>query len=133
MNPLVVRIARFGIVGVAITGFNYLLYICLVTHGMHYLIATTMGWVIGVCAAFFGNKYFAFLNFEAVDKSQIRKFLSCYISQLLIGSTTMVVMIDVIGIGYQMAFFINVAITSLYSFLFMDRLVFPRRERPTSS
>lgn len=133
MKPLVVRILRFGLVGVTITGFNYLLYAYLVAHGVHYLIATTLGWIIGVCAAFFGNKYFTFLHFEVIDREQVGKFLSCYVSQLLIGSATMMVMIEAIGIGYHLAFFINVAITSCYSFLFMDRLVFLRRGRPASS
>jgi putative flippase GtrA len=130
---LLTRLARFGTVGVTITGFNYLLYAFLITQNVHYLVATTVGWVVGVCAAFFGNKYFTFLHFKAVDKGQIRKFLSCYVSQLLIGTTTMVLMIDTIGMGYHMAFFINVAITSSYSFLFMDRLVFLREKRPISS
>lgn len=128
MLDLIARIMRFGIVGVAITAINYLLYAYLVAHRVHYLVATTVGWVLGVCIAFFGNKYLTFLHHETIDGRQVRRFLTCYISQLLIGSATMIILIDGNGVGHHLAFFINVAITSCYSFLFMDRLVF---QKPT--
>ena len=127
MTVLLLRIARFGLVGVTITGFNYLLYAWLISRGWHYLIATTLGWIIGTCASFFGNKYLTFMHKKAVDSQQIGRFLLCYVSQLAIGSTTMLVMIEILNIGYTPAFFINVAITSCYSYIFLDNLVFFKR------
>lgn len=124
MRQLLGKMARFGIVGGVITAFNYWLYISLISIGLHYLIATTLGWLIGVMASFFGNKYYTFLNYNSPNFIEVISFFSGNIIQLIIGSITLIIIIDVIGIDFQYAFFFNVAITAIFSFLFMDRIVF---------
>lgn len=121
---LLTKMSKFGLIGISITALNFVIYSYMIAHGYHYLLATSLGWVIGVSVSFIANKYYTFLNRSAVDLQQIRRFLACYLGQLALGSTTIFLMIDVIRIDYTVAYFINVAITSCFSFFFMDKLVF---------
>lgn len=125
MKAHIGRMTRFLIVGASITGFNFLLYYFLIEHGWHYLAAIALGWAIGTLVSFFGNKYLTFTHRGAIDRKQVTRFVFCYVTQLIVGSATIVLMIDGLGIDYIVAFFINVAITSAYSYLFLHLLVFP--------
>jgi len=121
---LIYRLFRFGAVGAAITIFNYILFIFLTDRGVHYLIAVTLGWAIGVAVSYGGNKYLTFGNGGAPNKREISGFISLYVAQLILGSTTLAIMIDGLHLDYTIAYVLNVVITASFSFLLMDRMVF---------
>jgi putative flippase GtrA len=127
MRELLGKIARFGIVGGTITAFNYWLYISLISFGLHYLIATTSGWIIAVAFSFLANKYYTFLKFSKPRLFEIISFFYGNVLQLILGSITIFTMIDILNLNMSYAFFINVAITSIFSFVFMDKIVFRMR------
>lgn len=55
---------------------------------------------------------------------ELGSFAFGYALQLVLGSVTIFILIDVLRFGVRAAFFINVAITAAFSFTFLDRLVF---------
>lgn len=123
------KIGRFGLVGGAVTALNYLLYLGMIGLGFHYLAATTTGWLIGVLLSFVGNKYWTFTRRGPADGREVGSFLLGYVLQLVFGSLTLFAFIDLAGIDFRVAFFLNVALTALFSYLFMDRITFAMRAR----
>lgn len=121
------RIGRFGIVGVGVTAFNYWLYVTLIGIGFHYVLATSVGWALGVVISFFANKYYTFVVAGRPQWRELGGFVTGYVLQLVFGTATLVLMIDGLGIEYRIAFFVNVAMTAAFSFLFLDNLVFKSR------
>lgn len=127
MTPLGQRIFRFGIVGGGITLLNYVLSVALIGLGAHYVLATSFGWFVGVVISFFANKHYTFLQRGQADLREVASFLSGYVLQLLVGTATLVIFIDGIGLPFGLAFCFNVVITALFSYCFMDRIVFTTR------
>jgi putative flippase GtrA len=126
--PIFAKLAKFGVVGAFVTAFNYLLYVGLISMGFHYLVPTTLGWGIGLLVGFIGNKYWTFSRRTLTTPGEISRFLLAYLLQLAFGTTTLVLMIDHLGIDPRPAFFINVGLTAAFSFMFLDRFVFPTSE-----
>lgn len=121
------RVLRFAVVGTGVTLFNFALYVGLIAMGAHYLVATVAGWAIGVAVAFHLNRTVTFRLRTRTGLREVWSFLATYVAQLALGTATLVLMIDGLGIEYRIAFFVNVAITALFSFTLMDRVVFRRR------
>jgi putative flippase GtrA len=123
------KITRFGIVGSGVTALNFLLYVTLIGAGFHYLAATGAGWATGVAVSFFLNKHYTFLQPARPAGREVNSFLTGYVLQLLLGSLSLAFLVEVARIDCKTAFFLNVPITALFSYLFMDRIVFAARER----
>lgn len=119
------KLARFGVVGTLVTAFNYFLYVTMISLGFHYLVPTTLGWALGLVAGFIGNKYWTFGNRNPANVAEAARFLLAYLLQLAFGSCTLILTIDGLAINARVAFFVNVALTATFSFLFLDKFVFP--------
>jgi putative flippase GtrA len=126
------RMVRFGLVGGAVTGFNYLIYVAFIRAGFHYLIGATIGWMVGVAISFLGNRYWTFRPGGAPRLHEVGKFIGTYLLQLLVGSATLVILIDGFHIGDRVAYVMNLPVTALLSYVVLDRLVFIRRAAPTT-
>lgn len=123
------KVMRFGIVGGGVTLLNYVLSLAMIAGGHHYLVATATGWAVGVAVSYVFNKYFTFLRSDRPGAREVGSFLAGYVLQLLIGSMTLVFLVDVAGIPFKLAFFLNVIVTALFSYIFMDRIVFTWRSQ----
>lgn len=120
---------RFGVVGGGISAFNFVLYMIMVAAGFHYLIPTTIGWGVGVALSYIGNKYWAFMKRGSPDIPELYAFLVGYLLQLALGSTTLFAAIDLLGVSPNPAYVANLAITAVFSYCFLDRLVFNARRQ----
>jgi putative flippase GtrA len=125
MERVLGKLGRFGVVGIVVTAFNYLLYVTMISFGFHYLVPTTIGWFLGLVVAFVGNKYWTFGRRSRTSAREAGRFIFAYLLQLVFGSCTLLMMIDALGLDPNPAYFINLALTAGFSFLFLDRFVFP--------
>jgi putative flippase GtrA len=118
------KMARFAVVGGGITAFNYVLYLAMIEAGFHYLVPTTIGWILGVVVSFFSNKYWTFERSGAPRIPEVGGFFVGYVLQLVLGSAGIFALIDVLGVDHRIAFPVNVVLTATFSYIFLNRVVF---------
>jgi putative flippase GtrA len=127
MRSTLARVGRFGIVGGGVTLLNFLISLGLINGGIHYVFATSVGWVAGVVVSYFANKHFTFMRTGSPDVREVRIFLSAYLLQLLVGTASLVLLVEVARLPFHFAFWVNVGITAIVSYGLMDRVVFAPR------
>ena len=76
------RFAKFVVVGVVNTVFSYLLFALLISTGMHYMVATTVGTVLSIL---FNFKSTGRLVFGSSDNRLILRFYAVYGVNYLFG------------------------------------------------
>jgi putative flippase GtrA len=125
------RVVRFGLVGGLTTALNFVVFAGLTTLGVHYLLAGTLGWALGVAVSYRGNKQFTFARGAALDGREFLLFVGGYGLQLGLGLLTYALLIDGLGLTAPLAFVINTALAAAFSFSFMSLAVF--RARPAGA
>lgn len=83
---------RFCMVGVVNTLISVVIFNILIYFGVHYLIATILGYVAGLINGYVSSSKFVFK--EDVNKNTAIKFVIVYMSALLINLALMYVMVD---------------------------------------
>ena len=58
--PSLIQFVKFGIVGLSNTLISYVVYVAGVRFGMHYLLASILGFVISVLNSFYWNNKYVF-------------------------------------------------------------------------
>lgn len=118
------RLLRFGVSGGFVTVVSYILYILSIIMGIHYLIASIIGWFGGIFVSYFINKSFTFSDKRKSNPKHIAFFFSGYIIQLFIGIISLSFFVELLNINENIAFFFTLALTTSFSYLFMNKFVF---------
>jgi putative flippase GtrA len=126
MKALVKTLARFGLVGGVVTAVVYLAFIGLLRLGVHYLVAATAGWAIGVGLSYGLNRSFTFAVETRANPRELGAFVGGYLLQLGLGLAAYGMLIGVLGFNPTLAFLVNLGLTSTFSFAFMRWVVFHR-------
>lgn len=104
---------RFLIVGVLNTIVGYGIYALLVMFDFNYLLANTIGTIIGIIHSYIWNRYFTFNSRNSVKK-EIIKFVFVYFVSYLIGLINLYFFVNN-GINKYLAGILNIFITTLIS------------------
>jgi len=107
---------KFGIVGVSNTLISLGIYYTLVYFGVHYLLANLIAFLLSVLNAYFWNSRFVFKSKGNVLKKLVKVY-AAYGFTLLLSTTLLYLMVDIIGISQLIAPLINIAITVPINFL----------------
>jgi putative flippase GtrA len=127
MRAQLLRIARFGAVGGAVTLLTYLVFLACIAMGTHYLVASLSAWAAGVVVGFIAHRSVTFDD-RGAWQGQVVRYVGVYLLQLLFGTATLAALIDLAGLAPWQAYPVNVVFTATFSFVLMSVTVFvPKR------
>jgi putative flippase GtrA len=124
-RSLLNNLARFVLVGGFVTGVVYLVFIGLLKLGVYYLIASAIGWAVGVGISYVLNRSFTFGVTHKAQPREFGAFVAGYLLQLAVGQFTYWLLMGAIGLGPTLSFLCNLVFTTI-SFVFMRWVVFRR-------
>lgn len=108
---------KFGLVGISNTLIGLACYYVLVFFHVHYIIANTVGFVIGVLNSYYWNNRYVFTDRKGDHLSAIMKMYMAYGATFLLGTLLLYIMVDIIGISELVAPVINLLITVPVNFI----------------
>lgn len=117
---LLVQFIKFGIVGLSNTLISYVVYLAGVRLGMHYLLASVLGFVISVLNSFYWNNKYVFLQGDAERNlflTLIKTFLAYASTGLVLANILLYIWVDILGVSEYLAPIINLAITVPLNFV----------------
>ena len=121
MKKSLLQFIKFGIVGASNTVISYVTYLVCVTLGMHYLLASLLGFVLSVINSFFWNNRYVFKKQEGSKRSLVKAFCKTFLSYagtgLVLNSILLYVQVDVLGWSEQLAPLLNLIVTIPLNFL----------------
>lgn len=110
---------KFGIVGLSNTLISLFVYYIIIYLGVHYIIANTVSFIIGVANAYYWNSKYVFQE-QIINRykfSSIIKVFVSYGSTFIISTLLLFVWVDVIDISDKIAPIINLIITIPLNFI----------------
>lgn len=117
---LLVQFIKFGIVGLSNTLISYVVYLAGVRLGMHYLLASVLGFVISVLNSFYWNNKYVFLQGNAQRNlflTLIKTFLAYASTGLVLANILLYIWVDILGVSEYLAPIINLVITVPLNFV----------------
>lgn len=124
------QVARFGVVGLMNVAINAVIYMALVYLGVHYILASAVGAIIGVLNSFVWSRLFVFKT-QGKVAPQLVKTLMVYGAQIAISWAGLIVLIEFFHIDPYSAYILNVTIVTLISFLGLKYFAFSTRNKAT--
>lgn len=124
---LVKQFFKFGIVGCINTFSSWIFYYSLLFLNVHYLIATTIAYILSSIIGFLLNKDWVFKK-KIYDYHAIIKYYVVYGSSYLINIICMYIFVDILNISELIAPILTLFVTVPYNFLFSKLWVFTKKE-----
>lgn len=110
------KLIRFLFVGVLNTLVYYGIYYLLLRLQIYYIVANTIAYVLATVHSYLWNKLFTFKTAKQ-SKKEISKFLLvCFISWA-IGTCTLYLWVDILGINENTAAIINIFVTTIINWI----------------
>lgn len=121
MKKSLIQLIKFGIVGGINTVLSYLIYLGGLYLGIHYLIASTIGFIITVFISYVLNSLLTFRESgETIHwsiKALIKVYISYSITGFILGNLLLFIEVDVMKISEMIAPIINLFITIPTNFI----------------
>jgi len=117
---LAIQFVKFGFVGVSNTLISLVVYYVCLYFGLHYIVANTLGFVVGTINAYFWNNKFVFKKEEGeirdTKKSVVKVFVS-YGFTLGLSTVLLAFWVDGLHISENMAPILNLLVTIPLNFV----------------
>ena len=124
-NELVRSFIKFGIVGVSNTAVDFGVFYALTEYaGIHYVMATSISFVIATLNAFFWNRRWTFKDTNPRIFRQYFKFFSSYLSGFFIATFLLVWFVESFGINQHLAKLSIILIVMFWNFSLSKLVVF---------
>lgn len=114
---------KFVIVGGINTGITYGIYVALIYIGLHYSIALTLEYIIGIVSGYFMNLYWTFASHKKCHRS-FMKYSSSYILIYFINLILLALLVNNGLMGAVLAQLVILVITTIISFIIQNKWVF---------
>lgn len=112
---------KFGIVGFSNTAISYIVYLIIVSTGLHYLIGHVCGFIIGVLNSYFWNNKYVFKQESGEERSAIKTLIKTFISygmsSFVLATVLLIFWIDVLNLSEYIAPILNLVITIPINFV----------------
>lgn len=118
---------KFGIVGVINTVSSWIFYYSLLFLGVHYIISTTIAYILSSIIGFTLNKIWVFKSKNKVSSSLL-KYIVTYGSSYLLNVGVMYLLVDIIGISDKIAPLLVLFVTVPYNYVFSKLWVFKKKK-----
>lgn len=120
------KLRRFLIVGVFSTVVNYGVFYALLVLGVNYIVAATIGFLVGVAAGYSLNKRWTFGFAEASSFRLVASYWAVYTLSLLCGLLLVRTLVESFGVDPRLANLAAIVMTTCTNFLGTRFLVFRR-------
>ena len=117
LKTFIFQFFKFGIVGLSNTLIYFSVYYSLVFFGVYYILANFAGFVIGVTNSFYWNRKYVFKQTSEKKRAQFIKVFFAYGFTLVLSTSFLYLMVDIIGISEFIAPVINICITTPINFM----------------
>lgn len=127
-----VQFIKFGIVGLSNTLISYVVYLVGVRFGMHYLLASVLGFVISVLNSFYWNNKYVFQQGDEERNlwlTLVKTFMAYASTGLVLANILLYIWVDVLGISEYLGPIINLVITVPLNFMINKLWAFRGRQR----
>ena len=127
-----VQFIKFGIVGLSNTLISYVVYRVGVRFGMHYLLASVLGFVISVLNSFYWNNKYVFQQGDEERNlwlTLVKTFMAYASTGLVLANILLYIWVDVLGISEYLGPIINLVITVPLNFVINKLWAFRGRQR----
>ena len=132
LYPAIVRLFRFGIVGVSATVTHAAILWALVeTVQMRPSIATVIGFLVAFNVSYFGHYYFTFRSTEP-HRRALPGFAATATAGAVLNWLIFVIGTDVLAWNYWIAFGISIVLVPIFVFFVSRRVAFDRAGPPES-
>ncbi len=116
-----VQFVEFCVVGISNTLISYVIYIIGISFGIHYIIASMLGFVISVTNSFYWNNKYVFKNTgeikRSIVKSYFKTFLSYAVTGLFLANVLLTFWIEVLHLPQWLGPILNLLVTIPINFL----------------
>ena len=106
---------KFVFVGGLNTAIGYGVFATLVLLGVHYVVSSVIGHIVGVINSYFWNKYFTF-RVPGKNYREIMRFIGVYTVHYIIGLSGLVLLVEVAKLHPLVGQAVILVITTLVSF-----------------
>lgn len=115
-----IQFIKFGIVGLSNTLISYVVYLVGVWAGLHYLLASVLGFVISVLNSFYWNNKYVFKQ-QGGERNLwytlFKTFLAYAFTGLILANVLLYLWVDILGISEYLGPIINLLITVPLNFV----------------
>lgn len=113
------QFVKFGIVGMVNTAISYAVYLALIWIGLHYTLASIVGFSVSVLNSYYWNNKYVFRaeGGRAWWKTFIKTYVSYAGTGIVLSNILLYLWIDVLGISAMIAPLISLVITVPVNFL----------------
>lgn len=112
---------KFGIVGLSNTIISYVVYLIGVFFGLHYLLASILGFVISILNSFYWNNQYVFKTNANEKRSLISSFCKTFLAYagtgLVLNNILLIIQVDILHCNKTIAPLINLIITIPLNFV----------------
>ena len=130
--PSLIQFVKFGIVGLSNTLISYVVYLAGVWLGMHYLLASVLGFVISVLNSFYWNNKYVFQQGNEERNlllSLVKTFMAYAATGLVLANILLYIWVDILGISEYLGPIINLVITVPLNFVINKLWAFRGKRR----
>lgn len=133
LRGTLLRLLRFGLVGLTTTALTYVVFRVGLGLKFHYLIASTFSWMAGMALSYPLNRRFTFAAGGGASFLEAVRFACGGVLQFLIGQGLYMLMIGRLHFNPTVAFVLNVGVGCVVNFTYMRWIVFAARMDPRTS
>lgn len=117
----IVQFLKFCLVGVSNTLISYVVYLLFISLGVHYLIASALGFLVSVVNAFYWNNKYVFKAGAGEKRSILPTFLKTLLSYagtgLVLANILLIVWVEVLSLPQWLGPLLNLIITIPLNFV----------------
>ena len=117
-EEMLVQCVKFGIIGASNTIISTAVYylFVLISPGL-YFVGNVVGWIVSVFNSFFWNNRYVFTKSKYSWGQKLLRTYLAYGGGFIVGSTTLVLLVSVLGVSEWLAPWINLVITIPLNFV----------------
>ena len=111
---IITQFIKFGMVGVLNTVISLATYYILIHFNVNYIIANTIGFILGTLNAYYWNNRYVFKKEEDEKRSTVKSGIKVFISYgftFLLGTVLLILWVDILNIPEKIAPIIKLIIT----------------------
>ena len=114
-----IQFVKFGVVGLINNAISYVIYIILIMVGIHYTLASIIGFTVSVLNSYYWNNKYVFKEEGSRIwwKTLIKTYISYAGTGIVLNNFLLFVWIDMLGISAMVAPLINLVITVPINFI----------------
>lgn len=118
------KVVRFAIVGGLSTLLNYGVFYCLFTFvGLHYMLASSSGFIVGVFLGYFLNRHWSF-EYEGRGRFLFVKYFCVYLFSLGVCLLFLYFTVDALRLNPKLMNLLSIVISTVMNFINLRLWVF---------